>query len=216
MVRFRPPTAPHAWLPRAPAHPSRADPHEVAPRVRPSNAPVSDDPGMPSHARRPGLVVGRALPLNSREEGPTPPDSSLFSRVLGVWLRAGTRCCRVEAVAVALNALSLGRKHSSCLGRCPILGVKATSSRPGHVLVSKLGRRPSALSRRLDATCDPRGHHSGRLMTPVIKAAFEKCTDRQACSKVDSLLAAPEVSAMLTSPFTNQHSSFLCFRLLPC
>ena len=152
VVRFRPPTAPCAWLPRAPAHPSGADPHEVAPRVRPSNAPVSGDPGMPSHARHPGLVVGRALRPNPQEEGPTPPDSSFFSRALGVWLRAGTRCCRVEAVAVALNALGLGRKHSCCLGRCPILGVKATSSCLGHVLVSKLGRRPSALSRRLDAT----------------------------------------------------------------
>lgn len=152
VVRFRPPTAPCAWLPRAPTHPSRADPHEVAPGVRPSNAPISGDPGVPGHARRPGLVVGRAVRPNPREEGPTPPDSSLFLRVLGVWLRAGTRCCPVEAVAVALNALGLGRKHSSCLGRCPILGVKATSSPLGHVLVSKLGRRPSALSRCLDAT----------------------------------------------------------------
>ena len=106
--------------------PIGADPHEVAPRVRPSNAPISGDPGMPSHARRPGLVFGRALRPNPQKEGPTPPDSSFFSRALGVWLRAGTRCCRVEAVAVVLNALGLGRKHSSCLGRCPILGVKAT------------------------------------------------------------------------------------------
>lgn len=67
-----------------------------------------------------------------------------------MWLRAGTRCCCVEAVAV--NALALGRKYSSFLGRCPILGVKATSSRLGHVLVSKWGRRPSASSRPLDAT----------------------------------------------------------------
>lgn len=50
--------------------------------------------------------------------------------------------------AVALNALALGRKHSSFLGLCPILGVKATSSCLGPVLVSKWHRRPSALFRR--------------------------------------------------------------------
>lgn len=44
-----------------------------------------------------------------------------------------------------MNALALGCKHSSFLGCCPNLGVKATSSCLGHMLVSQGGQETVCL-----------------------------------------------------------------------